>query len=300
MRILSEEPKRAAAPPGRTLRHGVPGIGVSTLASQWYCELKIDLKHRHPEVSISSPALERGTQGHGAFSADAVPISREELDARVRDGEDIYLQESRFTAPIHDAQVIGVPDLIHLKGRDARLVLEFKFSRRDDLFIDRFIQAQTYGLLLEGSGYRMDEAVCVVGVLPSPASRERDESKMDFLRRDGVLRKILDRSAALSKRLFHSPGRRFSLRSTEEGSGTLHAFRYEPATARRHLRWAMDYWQERREAVATTHSSKCRSCGFNAAGLCAKARSAPDPRLLVQPAILDGRPMLEVRWQESP
>jgi hypothetical protein len=300
MRILTADQDGAAKAPHPGLRHGIPGVGVSTLAGQWYCELKIDLKYRHPELSIVSPALERGTEGHGAFSADAVPMSREELEARVRGGEDVYLQESRFAAPIHDAPVVGVPDLVHLRGRDARLVLEFKFSRRDDLFIDRFIQAQTYGLLLEGNGYRMDEAVCVVGVLPSPASREADRSKMDYLRRDGVLAKILERSAGLRERLIRSPRALFSLRSTEEGSGTLHAFRYDPNGARRHLRWALDYWLERREAVPTKHASKCRSCAFNAAGLCEKARSGPDPRLSVQPAILDGRPMLEVRWQESP
>ncbi|HVE38661.1 MAG TPA: hypothetical protein VNM14_02155 [Planctomycetota bacterium] len=299
MRILTDDQDGAAKAPHPGLRHGVPGVGVSTLASQWYCELKIDLKYRHPELSIVSPAMERGTEGHGAFSADAVPMSREELEARLRDGEDVYLQESRFRAPIHDAPVVGIPDLVHLRGREARLVLEFKFSRRDDLFIDRFIQAQTYGLLLEGSGYGMNEAVCVVGVLKSPASRGADESKMESLRKDGVLGTILERSAALRERLLGSPRHLFSLRTTEERSGTLHAFRYDPATARRHLRWALDYWLERREAVPTKHASKCRSCAFNAAGLCGKARCGPDPRISVQPVILDGRPMLEVRWQES-
>src|SRR5204862_5500870 len=100
-----------------------------------------------------------------------------------------------FEAPIHDAPIVGVPDLIHLKGRDARLVLEFKFSKRDDLFIDRFIQAQTYGLLLAGSGYGMDRTVCVVGVLPSRAPRRPDESKLEQLGKEGVLRRILDRCA---------------------------------------------------------------------------------------------------------
>jgi hypothetical protein len=295
MRILTEDQDGAAKAPHPGLRHGVPGVGVSTLASQWYCELKIDLKYRHPELSVVSPALERGTEGHLAMSAGAVPISRDELEARVQGGEDVYLQESRFTARVHETPVIGAPDLVHLRGRDARLVLEFKFSRRDDLFIDRFIQAQSYGLLLEGSGYRMDETVCVLGVLPSPAPGDPGGSKMDALRKDGVLGTILERSAQLRERLLRSPRSLFSLRSTDAAIGTLHAFRYDPTTARRHLRWALDYWQGRREAVPTTHASKCRRCAFNAAGLCAKARSAPDPRFLVQPAILDGRPMVEVR-----
>ena len=288
MRILSKDPAAQPGGPPSGLRHGVPGIGVSTLAGQWYCEMKVDLKYRHPEIAIRSPALERGTAGHGAFSAGAVPMAADELRERIEKGEDIYLQESRFAAPIHGAPVVGVPDLVHLRGRDARLVLEFKFSKRDDLFIDRFIQTQSYGLLLEGTGYRMDDTVCVVGVLPSRETKE------------GVLQRILERSAELSDRLRSSPRRVFALREREPGSGTLHAFRFEPRTARLHLRWALDYWKERREAIATTHPSKCRTCAFNAARVCPKARTGPDPRLSVQPAILDGRPMVEVRWQESP
>jgi hypothetical protein len=192
LRVLSE-PAPGDAGPGPRLRHGVPGVGVSTLASQWYCELKIDLKYRHPEISVVSPAMELGSAGHGAISADAVPMTRGELEELVGRGEDVYLQESRFAAPILDAPVVGVPDLIHLKGREARLVLEFKFSRRDDLFIDRFIQAQTYALLLEGSGYRTDDTVCVVGVLPSRAPRDPEASTMEHLRKEGVLRRILER-----------------------------------------------------------------------------------------------------------
>lgn len=299
MRILTAEPGSAPAEAPTGLRHGLPGVGVSTLAGQWYCELKVDLKYRHPEISVVSPALERGTAGHGAISAGAVPMTHAELEEQVLRGQEIYLQESRFSAPIYDATVIGIPDLIHLKGRDARLVLEFKFSKRADLFIDRFIQAQAYALLLEGSGYRTDRTVCVVGVLPSPEDREPSDSKMEHLKKGGVLPRILDRCAELSGRLDRSPRHVFSLRSTEE-TGTLHAFRFEPRTARLHLRWALDYWQGRREAVATTHASKCRVCPFNAARVCAKARTAPDPRLNVLPSILDGRPMLEVRWKETP
>jgi hypothetical protein len=278
----------------------VPGIGVSTLAGQWYCELKVDLQFRHPEIRVVSPALERGTAGHGALSEGAVPLSREDFDARVRRGEELYLQESRFRARVHDAPLVGVPDLLHLKGRDARLVLEFKFSKRDDLFIDRFIQAQAYGALLEGLGYRMDETVCVLGVLSPGTPRDSDSSRMESLKKDGVLQKILGRSAELGERLRGSPRRVFSLRSRDEASGTLHAFRFESRTARLHLGWALDYWKERREAIATPHASKCRRCAFNAAGVCVKARTGPDPRLRVQPAILDGRPLLEVRWQEPP
>ena len=287
MRILSGGPEEAAAPSG--LRHGVAGVGVSTLAGQWYCELKVDLKYRHPEISVVSPAMARGTAGHGALAADAVPMTPEELEVRVRLGEDVFLQESRFTAPIHEATVVGVPDLIHLQGRDARLVLEFKFSKRDDLFIDRFIQAQTYGLLLEGSGYGMEQTVCVIGVLPS----------RDQLRQERTLDQVLERCAELCERIARSPRHVFSLCSRGE-SGTLHAFRFDSRTAKNHLRWALDYWKERREAVATRHASKCRVCPFNAARVCSKARAAPDDRFRVLPAILDGRPTLEVKWQEGP
>jgi hypothetical protein len=260
--------------PERALRHGVPGVGVSTLASQWYCELKVDLEFRHPGVSAVTPAMEEGIAGHEALSAGAVPLSREELDQRLLAGRDVDLQESPFAASIHDAAVVGVPDLVRLRGRDARLVLEFKFSKHDALFMDRFVQAEAYALLLRQSGFGTDGTVCVVGILPPSAAGEDDGSRIDALRRGGVLEKLLERSDGMADRFARSPRSRFSLHSWEK-SGALHAFRFEAATAERHLRWALDYWKQRREAVATRNSSKCRVCPFNAARLCPQARVRP-------------------------
>ncbi len=78
------------APPA-PLRHGVARVGVSTLAAQWYCELKIDLAFRHPEVVERTAAMEAGTLGHRELSADARPISAEALEAEIRAGREILL-----------------------------------------------------------------------------------------------------------------------------------------------------------------------------------------------------------------
>ena len=271
LRILSAAPER---PVTGALRHGVSGVGVSTLASQWYCELKVDLEFRHAGIAPVTPEMEEGTAGHRALSAGAVPMTREELDDRILAGREVDLQESPFAAAIQEATVVGIPDLIRLRGRDARLILEFKFSRHDELFMDRVVQAEAYALLLRQSGFATDGAVCVVAILPPTAAGTTGGSRIDDLRRGGVLEKILDRSEEMAERLTRSSQSRFSLHSAED-SGMLHAFRFDPRAAQSRLGWALDYWKQRREAVATRSASKCRVCPFNAARLCPRARVAP-------------------------
>jgi hypothetical protein len=112
----------------------------------------------------------------------------------------------------------------------------------------------------------------VVAILPPQEAGGDDESRIDALRQGGVLGRILERSDRMAERLSLRARSRASLHAGEE-SATLHAFRFDPRTAQRHLRWALDYWKRRREAVATRSASKCRVCPFNAARLCPQSRA---------------------------
>jgi hypothetical protein len=259
------------APPS-ALRHGVARVGVSTLAAQWYCELKIDLAFRHPDVVERTPAMEAGALGHRELSADARPIPREALEAEIRAGRDIVLQESRFDGILDGVPVVGVPDLVDLQGRRCRFVLELKFSRRADLFIDRFVQAQTYALLLSQGGFETEGTVCVVGVVPT--GRPESARRLRGLREEGVLDGILDRCRAVAAAMEADAGGLSSPQTVRHAGVTLQAFRFDRPQAVKHLAWALEYWRGRREPVPTPHAAKCRVCPFNAARLCPRPRAA--------------------------
>lgn len=285
------------APVPGPLRHGRSQVGVSTLAAQWYCEQKIELQHRHPEIRPRLAALDRGSEAHEQLSADAVRITREDLERDVAAGKELFLQETRFEADIEGVSVVGVPDLVHLQGRRCDLVLELKFSRRPTLFVDRFIQAQTYGLLLDRNGYELRGTPCVVGVVPSPAGDGAREDKLDALKRTGLLHAILDRCRDLRRSEpwgWKSRGIANPL-TLREGPATLQAFPFDPAAVLGHLRWAFDYWKSLREPTATDMAAKCKVCPYNAARVCRFARSAPDRAFRLRPyRDEEGRELLEV------
>ncbi|MBV8881778.1 MAG: hypothetical protein JO332_17605 [Planctomycetaceae bacterium] len=278
------------------LRHGRHQVGVSTLASQWYCELKIDLKHRHPEIRTLSPALDRGTEAHEALSADATVISRKEFDQDVADGKELFLQESRFQADIEGVPVIGVPDLVHLRGRRCELVLEMKFSRRPTLYIDRYVQAQTYALLLARNGFDLDRTPCVVGVVQAPLDGTPDD-RFDSLKRNGILQTILDRCRTLRSREplgWRARGAENPV-TIREGPVTLQAFPFDPKAVMDHLRWAFDFWKSRRDPLAAVTAAKCKVCPYNAARVCAVAKAAPDRAFDLRTIREDGKDIVEVR-----
>jgi len=277
------------------LRHGRRQVGVSTLASQWYCELKIELKHLHPEIRALSPALDLGTEGHERLSAGARPITRLYFEKDVAECRELYLQESRFEAEIDGVPVVGVPDLVHLQGRRCDLVLEMKFSRRPALYVDRYVQAQTYGLLLAQNGFDMARTACVIGIVPSPVEGARDE-KLNALRQEGVLHRILDRCWSLAEQ----DGKRWAARGVknpltlQEGPVTLQAFPFRSADVREHLGWAFDFWKSRRGPEAATTPAKCKVCPYNAAGVCGSAKARPDRAFRIRTIREEGREFLEV------
>lgn len=277
------------------LRHGRRLVGVSTLASQWYCELKIELRHLHPEIRVRSAALDLGTEAHERLSAGATVISRDEFEKDVALGKELFLQESRFEAEIEGVPLVGVPDLVHLQGRRCDLVLEMKFSRRSTLYLDRYIQAQSYALLLARNGFDLGRTPCVVGVFQAPLEGERNE-KFRTLKESGVLQAILDRCRELREREPLGWGARGAENpvTLREGPVTLQAFPFNSAALLPHLRWAFEFWKSLRAPLASASAAKCKACPYNAAGVCLQARGAPDRAFRLEKVREEGIEFLDV------
>lgn len=248
--------------PPNSLRHQQALLTVSTLSQQWYCEKKVDLAMQHPEVEPTSPAMERGTEGHAQLEEGAIPISREEIETSLALGERLTLFEFPMEGSWEGIPIWGRPDLIRLEGRSATLLVEFKFSRRSNLFPSQQTQTNLYGWLLQQSQFDVGSLLCGVAIFPATLPH------IKLLPAD-LTGEIINAAEKLRTRVLRSavPILR------QEPSFTLHLFPFRPELAERDLRWAVDYWRGKREPEPSGSMNKCRICRFNAESLCYQALS---------------------------
>lgn len=258
-----------------------PRVSVSTLANQFYCEMQVHLARTHT-LRTESAELAAGSAGHAAFEAEAEEITVEEIQKSISAGEPLELVEMPLSAEVHGVRVVGRADRIHLTGRRARMVLEFKFSSRRELFPSHVVQVEAYGRMLEADGFRTDGLVHAVAVLP----RGREVT-------DGLAAAISARAEAAAAQGLSATDARpptgapdpllgLTVRRVEEEALGLWVFRHSRARAERDLAWALSYWTGRRAPEGTRSRGKCRACPFNAARLCEVSQAPPDGRYAVQ------------------
>lgn len=252
----------ASTLPPNSLRHQQEILMVCTLSQQRYCEKKVDLTMQYPEVEPISPEMERGTEGHAKLEEGALPITREEMEASLRRGERLILFEFPMEGVWEGIPIWGRPDLVQLEGSVATLLVEFKFSRRSNLFPSQQTQANLYGWLLQQNRFEVSALLCAVAILPATLP------PLKCLPTD-LTKQIIDATEKLRTKVFRSavPILR------QEPSFTLHLFPFRPALAERDLKWSVSYWQGKREPELSGSINKCRICRFNAEALCDQALS---------------------------
>lgn len=264
------------------IRHGLKAVGVSTLAGQLYCEKKVDLSFEHPEIDIRSKATDVGTEGHEDISSDALQITRYEFIQAVKRGDEFTLQESMFEAKFKGMGILGVPDLVRLHGNRCLAVLEFKFSRRSAPFIDRFIQAQLYGWLIQKNGLDTSKCICGICVLPPDSDLDLgfDLENVDF---DGGFHHwLIEGMKSARKSISRLRSEASAPLTIGDKDVTLHLYRYDCIVAEKHLEWAISYWKNERDPIPTRRPAKCRMCPYNAAGVCANSLSIAHPDFVVR------------------
>lgn len=259
-----------------SLLFGLPGVGVSTIATQWYCEKKMDLEYRHKEILVESGAKDLGTQGHDEISKDAKLISEKELKKALSGNRRVVLQETRFIGEFDGVRIIGVPDLLDLRGRRCNYVLEFKFSRRTEPFLDRYVQCQLYGWLLEQQGYIIKSLICAICVIPYAVPASERSERVALLRDFKEIDNILSMLKASMKNMRNRKLARNAPLTLEHEGCVLHAFSYDKIQAERYLHHSLEYWLGKRESMPTTNAVKCSKCEFNAASVCKSALAIPD------------------------
>ncbi|MFO0561434.1 MAG: PD-(D/E)XK nuclease family protein [Polyangiales bacterium] len=253
-------------------------VAVSTLANQYYCEMQVHLGTLH-DVRVTSAELAAGNEGHARLEAEAEPISEEEVTRRIEVGEKMGLVELGLAGEVEGVPLIGRADRVQLEGAKARLLLEWKFSGRRDLYPTHVVQVEAYGKLLRASGFETSELVHAVAVIPRGGPRPENMAEL-------MAKRAADLAAAApwaerrvpTNSAMPDPLAGLGVRRLDASAFTLFVFPHHELAAERDVSWALGYWKGARTPSRTTSPSRCRACPYNAAGLCEVALSAPDGR----------------------
>lgn len=135
----------------------------------------------------------------------------------------------------------GKPDSIWFYKGFPLFVFEYKFSRRRIAYSSFHVQARTYGLLLENMGFDTSRLFYAVVVADLTA------------RSDGSLK--VNVTEAVKENGFEEA-------VLNLGNATVFLHRFDRAETEKAVDWALEFWLNKREAIATDNHYKCQSCEY--------------------------------------
>lgn len=224
------------------LRYGKKCVGASTIADQFYCERKVELRVIHGEKE--SEELIIGREGHEGLVIGIEKSSHKQTWKRTYEGNLIWLVECIFFAMFNNTYFAFIPDRVLVEYPKVRLLVEYKFSKYTSPFKSRQVQLQAEGLLLKTLGFDTDSLYYLIIV--DPPNMKKDS---DFLN-------------SIPARVYNN------ISSSELGvpisfdSITCYLFKFNEKIAQLNLEWALEYWYSKRDAYKTENKNKCRSCDY--------------------------------------
>lgn len=269
------------------IRYELTQLWPSEIADQLYCEYKVHLRRTHPEVQLDSLSLDWGEANHAALAAQAAPITEAEIEKSIREGKKLALCEWTLEGVFRDVTLRGRPDFFAFEGKNAQLLLDFKFSGGDRPYRSQEMQAALYALLAESMGFATADLCYGIVLFPRHGGRSSledavraKEQRLRSLQADGTLATLYQAGDKAHRAMLSGRGRR----SAVEGAGwTLFLYRYDHSAAEKDLNWALDFWLGQREPLPEKrYPRKCAACPYNAVGLCEHALTSADARFSVQ------------------
>lgn len=213
---------------GGNLRFGLPSVSASDIASQFYCERKVEF--RYTVGRVRTPEMAEGENRHARLLEKAVPRSPEEILRSALEGQPVWANELFLASSFGGVFVTGKPDALVFEGGRPVRVVEYKFTGSRIPAHYHHVQARVYCLILRQLG--MDTSHLRYAILLLPPSS--------------------------------TPAFDLISRMVMEGTGEEGVFVCEPdwERARRELSWALQYWTGRREAQPTATRTRCDYCEY--------------------------------------
>jgi hypothetical protein len=236
-----------------TFRHELPFIGASTIAQQMFCEAKVE--NEYTIGDIPTQVKDIGTYLHEEiFTME--PLDREQLIKHIEESPSLTASFHLY-AEIGDLRVAGVPDAVIFEKSMPRWVVELKTTKGDPtkLWKNQEMQVRVYGLLLERMGFDCSNlTLALIRMKQRQVMTPQEKSALLLVIRLALLREetaFLEQKYEMNFFLMPHVG----------------------LEAENAIRWAQDYWLNKREAIPTKIEGKCRSCEFN--NVCAHSLFKP-------------------------
>jgi len=222
------------------LKFNRPFIKASDIASQYFCEKKVEMEYIHGDIETEQKTL--GTEAHEKMLEDSRKISRKEFWKKIYEEKLFFAQEMFLLSKYNDLILAGQPDLILFIHGLPLIIFEYKFSKSRRPFRDHHVQARTYGILLRNMGFDTSRLIYAI-VMVDPMAKDAIK-----LRKQVV-------SAVVKN------GRKEAILNVE--NARIYVNKFDQNEAEQDLDWAIEFWKKQREAIPTRNPNKCRSCEYN-------------------------------------
>jgi hypothetical protein len=235
---LLKELQQEKTKPKTNLRFNKAAITASDIASQYFCEKKLEMEYLHGK--IITPAKTAGSQNHEKLLETAVKVKTEELWQKIHEPQPIFALEWLLIAKYKTTLLIGKPDSILFENGQPQILFEYKFSKTGVAYPAYHIQARTYGILLTNLGFdtqSMHYAIIVAD--PQQGKNTLQQEAMDAITENGLQETMLQIQNA-----------------------NIYLQKFNKQTAEKNLEWALQYWKQTREAQPADNSNKCLNCEY--------------------------------------
>ncbi len=224
------------------LRFEVPAIPVSSIAEQYYCEKKVELAYKYGEEETKEILI--GREAHEILLQGTIKTKMESLWAEISSGLQVTVREMLLIGKYKGVFLMGIPDAVIFKEGEAKLVVEYKFTRSRFPWHDHHVQARIYCLLLHLMGLKTENLRYVLILAPRACKGILEIRNIERAILNGGGGEIIERRIA---------------------GQTIRAFvtTFKIEEVKQELEWALDYWLKERDAIPTRRPNKCRVYSFN-------------------------------------
>ena len=223
------------------LRFGGPFIKASDVASQYFCEKKVEMLYRYGEIATERKTA--GTEAHEKLLEDSVKIKRKDLWKEIYGTKPVFALEMLLLAKYKNLILAGQPDSVLFMRGLPLVIFEYKFSRSQRAFKSHHVQARTYGIILRNMGFDTNRLFYAI-VIADPKARDDKGLKKR------VVKAIMEN------------GLKEAVLTTE--NARIYFNKFNQTEAEQDLDWAIEFWRKQREAIPTRNPNKCKSCEYNA------------------------------------
>ena len=204
-----------------SFRHDLSFVPVSSIAGQYYCEVKVD--HEYVRGEIPTEEKEVGTELH----EEILVMKRVRMDELIEHIEKAprVTASFRLHGDVEKLRIVGVPDAVVFEKGAPRWLIELKTTRGDTsrLWRDQELQVRLYGTLMETMGFDCSSLELVLARMRQDEALEPDEKRK-------LLAEVIE---SLARHTTSEVEARYGMR--------VFVFPYAGAEAKDAVVWAQDF-----------------------------------------------------------